>query len=161
MSERWQARGWGPRAYKKMLTINRTEIETPLGPMVALASDDGLCALESADPDKRLPRLEARLRRWFPPHEIVDAETRTFSHTRTWLLMYFDGAAADVGDLPLDMHGAPFETRVWRAPLGNPSGHPTRYGPVLEETGSARGAPARRAAHRAHPPATIRPRHPR
>src|SRR3989442_13051998 len=101
MSERWQARGWGPRAYKKMLTINRTEIETPLGPMVALASDDGLCALEFADPDKRLPRLEARLRRGVPPHAIGAAGTRTFSHPRTWLLRGFGGRAGEGGGHPL------------------------------------------------------------
>src|SRR5438128_1034298 len=106
-----------------MLTINRTEVDTPLGPMLALASEVGLCALEFTGPDKRLTRLEARLRRWFPPHEIVDADTRTFAETRTWLSKYFDGAAADVGDLPLDMHGAPFETRVWRALLEIPAGH--------------------------------------
>ncbi len=151
--------GVGPRAYKKMLTINRTEIETPLGPMVALASDDGLCALEFADPDKRLPRLEARLRRWFPPHEIVDAETRTFSHTRTWLLMYFDGAAADVGDLPLDMHGAPFETRVWRALLEIPAGHTTSYGAIAKKLGSAGASRAVGAANGANPIAIIVPCH--
>ena len=119
------------------MRLTRTTIATPLGDMLALASDEGLCALEFTGPKKRLTRLETRLRRWFPPHEIVDADTRIFGHARTWLSKYFDGAAADVGDLPLDMHGAPFEKRVWRALLDIPSGQTTSYGAIAKKLGSA------------------------
>ena len=76
------------------MRLVRTTIATPLGEMLALASDEGLCALEFAEPEQRLPRLEARLRRWFPPHEIVDEETRMLRRTRAWLSAYFDGATA-------------------------------------------------------------------
>ena len=57
------------------------DLPTPLGDMLALASDEGLCALEfttvkgRARGEERLSRLDARLARWFPPHEIVDRET--------------------------------------------------------------------------------------
>jgi len=101
-------------------------IATPLGEMLALASDGGLCALEFTGPAKRLPRLEARLRRWFPPHEIVDDETRTLKRTRAWLSAYFDGATAEIGDVPLDMHGAPFEQREWGALVHIPLGRTIR-----------------------------------
>jgi methylated-DNA-[protein]-cysteine S-methyltransferase len=151
--------GVGPRAYKKMLTITRTEIDTPLGAMLALATDVGLCALEFTGPAKRLPRLEARLRRWFPPHEIVDEDTPTFARTRAWLSAYFDGASADVGDLPIDMHGAPFEQRVWRALLEIRAGQTTSYGTIAKKLGSAGASRAVGAANGANPIAIIVPCH--
>src|SRR5712691_8102074 len=103
-----------------MLTICRSQLESPLGTMLALASDEGLCALEFPRRDGPAfhERLQRRLERWFPPHEIVDRETRVLARTRDWLSAYFDGANADVpaaDELPLDLRGAPFERRVWAA----------------------------------------------
>ena len=139
--------------------------------MLALASDEGLCALEFVEVKKRqrpvrdlersqqrLTRLNARLRRWFPPHEIVDTDTRTFARTRTWLSKYFDGAAADV-DLPLDLHGAGFETRVWRALLEIPAGETMSYGAIAKKLGSAGASRAVGAANGANPIAIIVPCH--
>jgi len=140
--------------------------------MIALASDTGLCALEfvsvkrrqppALDPKRsqeRLTRLNARLRRWFPPHEIVDIETRTFAQTRTWLSKYFEGASAELGDLPLDMHGAGFETRVWQALLEIPAGRTTSYGAIAKKLGSAGASRAVGAANGANPIAIIVPCH--
>ena len=96
--------------------------------MLALSSDEGLCALEfttvkgRARGEERLSRLKARLARWFPPHEIVDRETPTIARTRRWLAAYFDGTAADISGIPLDMRGAPFEKRVWVALQAIPPG---------------------------------------
>jgi O-6-methylguanine DNA methyltransferase len=152
--------------------LARTTIATPLGEMLALASDAGLCALEFVEVKKRsrplrdaaagqerLTRLNARLRRWFPPHEIVDADTRTFARTRAWLAKYFDGATADVGDLPLDMHGAGFETRVWQALLEIPAGQTMSYGAIAKKLGSAGASRAVGAANGANPIAIIVPCH--
>ena len=47
-----------------------------------------------------------------------------------WLEAYFDGTAADIGDLPLDMRGAPFEQRVWMALRTIPPGQTTSYGAI-------------------------------
>ena len=100
------------------MQLFRSTISTPLGDMLALASEEGLCALEFttiSGPNhgqERLSRLNARLGRWFPPHQIVDRDTPTIARTREWLTAYFEGTAAEVSDLPLDMRGAPFEKRV-------------------------------------------------
>src|SRR5262245_1106930 len=139
-------------------SLFRTCIATPLGDMLALASSDGLCALEFTGP-RRHARLEARLRRWFPPHEIVDDDTGTFAQTRAWLTKYFDGSAAEVGDLPLDMHGAPFEKRVWNALLEIPAGVTTSYGAIARKLGSAGASRAVGAANGANPIAIIVPCH--
>ena len=59
-------------------------IATPIGDMLALASAEGLCALEFIGPRERMTRLDARLQRWFPPHEIVEHESEALSRTRAW-----------------------------------------------------------------------------
>ncbi len=98
------------------MILARATIETPIGAMYALASPTSLCALEFDGP-ARHHRLERRLHRWFPPHEIEERDSTVLDQTRAWLLRYFEGATADITQLPIEMHGAEFEQRVWRALL--------------------------------------------
>jgi O-6-methylguanine DNA methyltransferase len=148
-----------------MLSLFRSHIPTPLGDMLALASAEGLCALEfttvngAGGGQARLTRLDARLRRWFPPHETVDRETPTIARTRAWLTQYFAGASGDVGDLPLDMRGAPFEMRVWRALRAIPPGGTTSYGAIARQLGAAGASRAVGAANGANPIAIVVPCH--
>ena len=147
------------------MQLFRTVLPTPLGDMLALASDEGLCALEFtkvAGPNRgqeRLSRLNARLQRWFPPHEIVDGEPAAIARTRRWLKAYFDGTAAEIGDLPLDMRGAPFEKRVWLALQTIPPGQTTSSGASAQALGSAAASRAVGAANGANPVAIIVPCH--
>jgi len=150
------------------IRISRAIVTTPLGDMVVLASDAGLCALEflgpmprPADPGGRGPRgeLAARMRRWFPPHEIVDRRSQVITRTGEWLAAYFKGASADLGDLPIEMHGAPFEQQVWRALLRIPAGETRSYGAVAKTVGSPDAARAVGAANGANPIAIIVPCH--
>src|SRR6185436_3365311 len=118
------------------MQLFRSIIPTPLGDMLALASGEGLCALEfttvqgPARGRARLTRLNARLGRWFPPHEIVDVETPVIARARGWLAAYFAGTRVEAGDLALDLRGAPFELRVWSALRAIPPGTTTSYGAI-------------------------------
>jgi methylated-DNA-[protein]-cysteine S-methyltransferase len=147
------------------MQLYRAILPTPLGEMLALASDEGLCALEfttvkgRARGGQRLTRLDARLTRWFPPHDILEGETPTIARTRGWLEAYFDGTAADIGDLPLDMRGAPFEQRVWMALRTIPPGQTTSYGAIAQALGSPGASRAVGAANGANPVAIIVPCH--
>jgi len=139
--------------------LSRETIATPMGDMLALASDEGLCALEFTGPRKRLTRLEARLGRHFPPHDIVDRATPVIARTRRWLDAYFSGASAAIGDLPLDMRGAAFEKRVWEALTRIPPGETTSYGAIAKSLGRAGASRAVGAANGANPIAIIVPCH--
>ena len=141
------------------MILSRAVLATPIGDMVALDSGEGLCALEFTGPEKRLSRLHARFRRWFPPYEIADRDTPTISRTRTWLEAYFAGASTDVGDLPLDMRGAAFEKQVWLALRAIPAGQTTSYGAIARALGSAGASRAVGAANGANPIAIIVPCH--
>ena len=147
------------------MQLYRTVLPTPLGDMLALASAQGLCALEfttvqgRARGEGRLTRLDARLARWLPRHEIVDRETTVIAQTRAWLEAYFAGASAAIGDLPLEMHGAPFERRVWQALTGIPPGQTTSYGAIASALGSPGASRAVGAANGANPIAIVVPCH--
>jgi methylated-DNA-[protein]-cysteine S-methyltransferase len=143
----------------------RTILPTPIGEMLALSSDAGLCALEfttvhgRARGEERLARLDARLKRWFPPHEIVDRETPPIAQARRWLADYFSGDAADISAIPLDMRGAPFERRVWLALQTIPAGQTTSYGAIAQTLGAPGASRAVGAANGANPVAIIVPCH--
>ncbi|MEO8260577.1 MAG: methylated-DNA--[protein]-cysteine S-methyltransferase [Acidobacteriota bacterium] len=141
------------------MILSREIVATPIGDMVALDSGDGLCALEFLDPAQRLTRLGARLRRYFPPHDIADRGTPTTARTRAWLEAYFAGASADISDLPIDMRGATFEKQVWVALRTIPIGETTSYGAIARALGSAGAARAVGAANGANPIAIIVPCH--
>jgi len=136
--------------------LSRSRLDTPVGPMLALASDQGLCALEF-DTGKRHARLEARLQRWFPPHDITDADTPFFTRTREWLASYFDGGTVDAPTL--DLRGAPFELRVWAALQQIPFGETTSYGAIATTIGAPGAARAVGAANGANPVSLIVPCH--
>jgi O-6-methylguanine DNA methyltransferase len=141
-----------------MMQLRRSTVDTPIGPMLALASEAALCALEFLSTD-RLPRLEARLDRWFAPYRIEDRTNRVIDRARNWLRLYFGGASADVDDLALDLRGAPFERRVWAALTAIPPGETTTYGTVARRIGSAGGSRAVGLANGANPIAIIVPCH--
>ncbi|HEX3644494.1 MAG TPA: methylated-DNA--[protein]-cysteine S-methyltransferase [Vicinamibacterales bacterium] len=147
------------------MRLYRTLLPTPLGDMLALSSDEGLCALEfttvkgRAGGEERLSRLNRRLGRWFPPHQIVDRETPVITRTRRWLEDYYAGRAADISGIQLDMRGAPFERRVWTALQAIPAGHTTSYGAIAQALASPGASRAVGAANGANPIAIIVPCH--
>jgi O-6-methylguanine DNA methyltransferase len=141
-----------------MSALSRIELVTPIGPMVAMESEKGLCVLEFVKP-KRLSRLDRRLGRWFPDIEIVNRETPLLAQTRAWLERYFDGTNAVVNGLPLDMRGNSFERQVWRALLEIQPGQTTTYGAIAKQLGSEGASRAVGAANGANPIAIIVPCH--
>ena len=140
------------------MLLHHTTISTPVGDMFALASESALFALEFGRPERH-DRLQARMRKWFPPHEIGEGETPVLARTREWLARYFDGAGADATDLPIAMHGAPFERRVWEALLQIPPGETRSYGAIAKAVGSEGASRAVGMANGANPIAIVVPCH--
>ncbi|MQA30429.1 MAG: methylated-DNA--[protein]-cysteine S-methyltransferase [Luteitalea sp.] len=126
--------------------------------MLALASADALCALEFGSTG-RMARLDGRLARWFPAHQVSDASSGVIDAVRQWLGQYFAGDRADGGTLPLDLRGAPFERRVWAALRDLRPGETTTYGAIARKVGSPSAARAVGMANGANPIAIIVPCH--
>jgi methylated-DNA-[protein]-cysteine S-methyltransferase len=139
-----------------MLTIHRHVFDTPVGPMMALASERALCALEFWKPG-RMTRLDARLRRWYAPYQIVDQANAVIHQTGEWIARYFAGERVD--DPPLDMRGAEFERRVWAALRTIPAGATVSYGEIARRIGAPSASRAVGMANGANPIAIIVPCH--
>jgi AraC family transcriptional regulator of adaptative response/methylated-DNA-[protein]-cysteine methyltransferase len=113
-----------------------TWVGTPLGPMVAAATDEGVCLLEYTDP-VRLQRQAALLRARVAPR-IVPGDHAHLAALRAELAGYFAGATKQF-TVPLVARGTPFEERVWQALLRIPHGQTRSYLDIARELGSPEG----------------------
>ena len=117
------------------------EIDTPMGPMLAMASDAGLVLLEFP----RRARIDEQFEsvdRWFEPGEIGTSGPagEHLARAEAELTAYFEGGLTAFG-VPLDLRGPEFELRVWRRLLRIPCGETTSYGRIaadLDSPGSSR-----------------------
>jgi AraC family transcriptional regulator of adaptative response/methylated-DNA-[protein]-cysteine methyltransferase len=91
--------------------IKVTNIETPIGEMIAGATDEGICLLEFSD-RRRLPTEYKDLIRLFKT-TIEEGENRHLKTLRKQLKEYFNGIRK-VFDLPLVTPGTEFQQAVWR-----------------------------------------------
>ena len=141
------------------MRLVRATLPTPVGPMLALASDEALCALEFRS-DTRMTRLDARLLRFFAASTIEDTSNAVIERTREWLGAYFAGVSADAQSLPLGALGTRFEQRVWKALRTIPPGETRSYGQVAAQVSSTVNASrAVGLANGANPIAIIVPCH--
>lgn len=112
--------------------VHYQNIETPLGPMLAAASDVGLCLLEFAEPERlarQLKRLEAML-----DEAPVDADHPLFARLEQQLAAYFAGELKAF-DLPLDLLGSDFQRQAWTALTEIPYGETRSYQQQAEAIG--------------------------
>ena len=129
---------------KQPAPVTTTRLDTPLGPMLAGATHDGICLLEFADRPllpTQLQRVEARL--GSPPtagnHPHLD-------RLAAQLTEYFAGTRHDF-EIPLVLAGTAFQERVWRQLLHIPYGRTASYDELARRAGSPGGS---RAAGRAN-----------
>lgn len=118
------------------MSLLSCHLPTPLGDMLAMASDTGLCLLEFSG-QKGLEREVAQVQAARGPARA--GISPTLARTRDQLAAYFAGKRRAF-DLPLDLVGTPFQLRVWHALLEIPYGQTWSY--------------AQEAAHIGQPTAT-------
>lgn len=131
------------------MTLSRTRIESPVGRLDLVASDDALVAVlwERERPDR--VRLE-------PLVEAVDHPI--LSLTARQLGEYFAGARKAF-DIPLEFRGPEFNKSVWQALLTIPFGETRTYGQIAQQIGRPTASRAVGAANGANPISIIAPCH--
>jgi AraC family transcriptional regulator of adaptative response/methylated-DNA-[protein]-cysteine methyltransferase len=107
-------------------------IETPLGPMLALAGPRGLELLEFVD--RRALETELRaLRDSLGP--IAPGDHPILRQTRDELREYFAGTRRTF-DLPVAQRGSEFQMNVWRALCRIPFGETRSYSDIAHQVGA-------------------------
>ena len=123
-------------------------IDTPLGPLLLARTAHGLAGV------------------WFEgqkdhPGELaapVVADDPLLRAAAAQLSDYFSGRSERF-DVPLDLHGTPFQVGVWKALLGIVQGQTRSYGDIARQLGSPRAVRAVGSAVGKNPVSVIVPCH--
>ena len=103
--------GLTPRRTAEGDCIRLAWLDTPMGPMVAGATDGGICLLEFTD-RRMLEHQFVMLKRRFKAG-LAPGRHPHLTTLRRELGEYFAGKR-QVFDVPVEMRGTPFEMKVWR-----------------------------------------------
>jgi methylated-DNA-[protein]-cysteine S-methyltransferase len=128
-------------------TMDYTEIESPVGPLLLAANGRGLCLL-SFLAGKRAVH----------PQPDWTRKKAPFTETIRQLRAYFRGELKEF-DLPLVLDGTPFQLRVWHALRTIPYGQTISYGQLARRIGQPTAVRAVGLANGANPISIIVPCH--
>jgi AraC family transcriptional regulator of adaptative response/methylated-DNA-[protein]-cysteine methyltransferase len=112
--------------------VHVTRISTPLGPMVAAATDDALCLLEFAD-RRMLPTQLGRLTRYVRGL-LAPGDNAVLRSVASQLDDYFAGDRQTF-DVPIHVPGTEFQERVWEELRTIPYGETITYGTLARRIG--------------------------
>jgi len=116
--------GTAPAKSNAQQVIAVSRILTPLGPMLAGATEQGICLLEFTDRrmlETQLTRLQKHLNA-----KALPGDSRFFPLLEAQLQAYFAGKRTEF-DLPLITPGTAFQQKVWAALQTIPSGETRSY----------------------------------
>jgi AraC family transcriptional regulator of adaptative response/methylated-DNA-[protein]-cysteine methyltransferase len=116
-----------------------TWIESPIGPLLAGATAEGVCLLEFTD-RRMLEGQFATLRLRFKT-AIVPGENQHLTALKQELTEYFTGARKKFS-VPLVFPGTPFQEQVWKQLLKIPYGATVSYEDIARRVGSPKAVRA-------------------
>jgi AraC family transcriptional regulator, regulatory protein of adaptative response / methylated-DNA-[protein]-cysteine methyltransferase len=108
-------------------------VESPVGPLVMAANDQGLCMLEFTD--RRMLPTQCQVLQRRLQCSVVPGMNEFLDQTRRELAEYFAGRLKEF-TVPLIYPGSPFQVRVWDMLIKIPYGQTWSYEKLAEEIGS-------------------------
>ena len=136
-------------------TVITSEIDSPVGILVAGATDAGVCLLEFRDREllaTQIEKVRERVGRTAPGGHALLAQLRAE------LREYFRGTRRDFS-VPLIYPGTPFQVKVWNALRVIPYGETISYEELARRVGSPAGQRAAGHANGQNPLAILIPCH--
>jgi O-6-methylguanine DNA methyltransferase len=136
--------------------MNLDTIDSPLGPLLAVADGEAIRALEFVKPGGAIRQLEAL-------QAALGATLERGTHPllerlRSQLAEYFDGRRR-VFDVPLRFAGTPFQERVWNRLLTIPYGEVRSYLDLARDLGDVKAVRAVGGANGSNPISILVPCH--
>ena len=104
-----------------------TKLETPVGKMFCLASDDGISNLIFENNEEEQEQILSTL-------TIVEEDNRHLIQLKRELQAYFEGSLKSF-TVHLDLKGTPFHKKVWKELVHIPYGATKTYGEMATEMG--------------------------
>ncbi len=132
--------GMTPKQYRDgaaRMTIRFAIADSPLGRVLAAATEKGVCTIEMGDHDEG---LRQSLRSRFSRAELNE-DTEGLRDWLTLTLAFLDDPSKGLA-LPLDIRGTAFQCRVWQALQQIPVGQTRSYGEVAASLGAPGSARA-------------------
>ncbi len=130
------------------------EIPSPIGALLLVSSEKGVCALDFAD---CRPRMDRSLERRFGARELVPA--RDVGGYADALRAYLTGQLDALRDVPVDLRGTRFQERVWTTLREIPAGSTRTYGQIARAIGRPTASRAVGAANGSNPVSLVIPCH--
>jgi AraC family transcriptional regulator of adaptative response/methylated-DNA-[protein]-cysteine methyltransferase len=124
--------GRPPGRSRELECVALAWIESPLGPLVAGGTSQGVCLLEFSD--RRMLETQFAILRRRLRAALVPAANAHVEALRAQLAEYFAGRRRAF-DVPLVFPGTPFEQRVWRELQRIPYGRTTSYEELARRVG--------------------------
>lgn len=140
----------------KKSILKQSQIDTPLGNMIAIGNDDALYLLafeETKGLEKEIDRLAEKTR-----SQIVPGSAKSIELIKNEISLYFLGTLQKF-KTPLYLSGTPFQNKVWCALLEIPFGKTSSYQDVAIAIGKRAAYRAVALANGANPLAIIIPCH--
>ena len=119
----------------------RVWVSSPIGRLTLVASEQGLCAVD-----------------WGSTGTTAESASPVLQAAAAQLDEYFAGTRR-IFDLPLDLHGTPFQVRAWNALTEIPYGTTVSYGEQARRLGVPRAVRAIGAANGRNPLPIVLPCH--
>jgi AraC family transcriptional regulator of adaptative response/methylated-DNA-[protein]-cysteine methyltransferase len=120
-------------------------------------SERGLCVLKVIDDQASERQILAELQHKFAGAEFV-SDAKAVAPVLRQLNELIEGQRSKL-DVPLDLHGTPFQQRVWRAMCKLPRGQTWSYSELARRAGSPRAVRAAASACARNPVAILVPCH--
>ncbi len=134
-----QTAGFAPSESHNKEVVLVKRLLSPLGPMLAGATEGGLCLLEFTD--RRMLETQLSILKKRLGVAIIPGENTHFAALEKQLGEYFSGKRKQF-NLPLVLPGTPFQRTVWRALKGIPYGKTRSYQAQAELVGNPKAVRA-------------------
>ena len=131
------------------MSLSYKFVESPIGNLKLVASDQGLVAILWEQDNPRRVRLDGL---------VENAEQPILKQTEAELRKYFSGKRTEF-TVPLDMRGTPFQNRFWRHCSASPMERLEPMAQLADQLGNPRATRAVGAANGRNPVAIIAPCH--
>jgi methylated-DNA-[protein]-cysteine S-methyltransferase len=136
------------------MSLTLTTFPSPIGPLAVAARNGRVCLLHF---DARPSAVRAVLGKWYPDEPIEQAADA--GRVSAALSDYFGGRLGALDEIEVEMHGTPFQLRVWGALREIPAGGTASYSAIARRIGAGDAVRAVGAANGANPIAVVVPCH--